>query len=217
MTIFDRILTTDQVEAQAIGVLKAWIPTYLAELERQTSREPGSLPVPRAWTTATSFDKWPEDQLPAVLVISPGILDPPDAEGNGSYRVRFSLGIGVIVSAATMEQTAALAKTYIAALRAIMIQRPSLGGFAEGVTWLDENYDDIPFDDFRSLGAGQAIFAVEVRNVTSRNAGPLTPDDGGDGETIPTPPQVEPYPEWPLVTDADVAIKAVPLTETIEP
>src|SRR5262245_7939817 len=102
MTIFRRILTTHEVETRAIPGLTKWVPTYPAELERQTEREPGSLPVPRAWTTATSFDKWPEDQLPAVLVISPGLLEPPNGEGDGSYRAKYSLGIGVITSARTM-------------------------------------------------------------------------------------------------------------------
>lgn len=188
-----RIVSGRDVELAALATLKAWSSTYLAEAERQTGREVGSLPRVRTWTTSPDFEKWPEDQLPCVLLISPGLVDPPDADGAGKYRARFSLGIANIASTATADETADVAKLYCAAHRTCLLQHPSLDGFAAGVTWLDENYDDLPFDDTRSLGAGKAIFAVEVRDISTRYRGPQDPV-----------PDLEPIPEDPTATSYEI-------------
>jgi hypothetical protein len=197
------IVTGRDVELAALRMLKRWSSTYLAEAERQTGRTVGSLPRVRAWTTAPDFEKWPEDQLPCVLLISPGLAEPPNVRGTGNYRARFSLGIAVIVSAARMDDTAALAKLYCATLRACLLQHQSLEGFAAGVTWLDENYDDLPSIDDRSLGAGQAIFAVEVDGISTRWNGPTSPD------SEPPEPPTDPIPADP--TAERVVVTEVPI------
>ena len=174
-TAIGPIVTGRDVELAALDTLKAWSSVYIAEAERQSGRVAGSLPRIRAWTTAADFEKWPEDQLPCVLLIAPGLAAPPRADGAGLYAAEFSMGFAVIVSTATLEETAKVAKLYCAALRTCLIQHESLGGVAAGLTWLDENYDDLPSIDTRSLGAGQAIFAVEVRDISRRWNGPQEP------------------------------------------
>lgn len=197
------IVTGRDVELAALAMLKRWSSTYLAEAERQSGRTVGSLPRIRAWTTAPDFEKWPEDQLPCVLLISPGLAVPPVPEGNGRYRAQFSLGLAAIVSTAKMDETAALAKLYCAVHRACLLQHQSLEGFAAGVTWLDENYDDLPSIDDRSLGAGQAIFAVEVDGISTRWNGPTTPD------SEPPDPDTDPIPSDP--TAERVVVQDVPI------
>jgi hypothetical protein len=156
-------------------------------MERQSGRAPASLPRVRGWATAADFETWPEDQVPRVLLVSPGLLAPPIADGHGTYRATWSLGLGVVVSAATMDETMVLAKLYTAALRVCLLQHQSLEGFAAGVEWLDENYDDLPSIDSRSLGAGQAIFAVTVDDVSRRWGGPPTPNEPPSPDTAPLP------------------------------
>jgi hypothetical protein len=175
-------------------------------MERQTARPPGSLPRARAWTTSPDFETWPEDQIPRVLIVSPGLLQPPASDGPGNYRATWSLGIGVIVSARTMDETMELAKLYCAALRACMLQHQSLEGFAAGVEWLDENYDDLPSIDTRSLGAGQAIFAVQVDDVSRRWGGPTSPD------SEPPEPDTTPLSTDPTVEDVAVEVQRIPIT-----
>jgi hypothetical protein len=182
-----RIVTGREVELAALAMLKRWSSTYLAEAERQTNRVPGSLPRVRTWTTAPDFEKWPEDQLPCVLLISPGLAQPPMPDGTGQYRAQFSLGLAAIVSAAQMDDTAELAKLYCAVHRACILQHQSLEGFAAGITWVDENYDDLPSIDGRSLGAGQAIFAVQVDGISTRWNGPPTPSEPPTPDTDPIP------------------------------
>lgn len=197
------MVTGRDVELAALATLKRWSSAYLTDAEHKTGRTPGSLPRVRAWTTAPDFEKWPEDQLPCVLLLSPGLAEAPMMDGAGAYRAQFGLGIAAIVSTARMDETALLAKLYCAALRTCLIQKQSLEGFAAGVTWLDENYDDLPSIDDRSLGAGQAIFAVQVDEVTQRWNGPATPGDPPpDFDAIPSDPTVQTV----VVTDVPVPL-----------
>ena len=193
------------VELAAMALLKRWAGTYLAEAERQHGYAPASLPRIRGWATAHDFEKWPEDQLPCILLVSPGLADEPMADGGGVYRVKFSLGIAAIVSARTMSETAALAKLYCAAMRACVLQHQSLEGFAAGVEWLDETYDDLESIDTRSLGAGQAIFSVTVDGFARRWNGPTTPEE-------PPDPDTDPLPEDPYAERVWVAVTKTPLT-----
>lgn len=202
------IITGRDVELAALSVLKRWSGFYLAEAERQTGRDPGSLPRIRSWTTAPDFEKWPEDQLPAVLLISPGLVEVPRPDGQGLYRAQFSLGIAVIVSSALIDMTAELGKLYCAVHRLCILQHQSLEGFAAGVTWLDENYDDLPSIDDRSLGAGKAIFSVEVHNISRRWNGPPTPPE--DVSEPPTP-DTDPIPPDPTVERVVVTEEPVPI------
>lgn len=198
------IITGRDCELAALGTLRKWSPTYLAEAERQTGRTVGSLPRIRGWTTAPDFEKWPEDQLPCVLLISPGLVDVPNPDGQGFYRARFSLGLAAIVSTSQADETADLAKLYCATLRTCLLQHQSLEGFANGVTWLDENYDDLPSIDDRSLGAGKAIFGVEVSNISRRWQGPPTPAE-------PPTPDTDPIPDDPTVARVVIVEEPIPI------
>jgi hypothetical protein len=197
MSVFGPVVTGAHVEQAAILTLKTWLQTYVAELERQTGRDPESVPMPRAWGTVNEFEKWPEDQMPVALIISPG-LEPntPVAEGRGTYRAKWVLGVAIVCSARDEAQTNSLAKFYAAAVRATILQNPSLGGFARGVQWVGESYTDLPKVDERTLGTGQVIFSVEVGEVVDEKAGMRTPPD-------------DPYtqPEWPTVETPEVALQ----------
>lgn len=198
------LMTGRDVELATLTFLKRWAGTYLAECERQRGYAPGALPRIRAWTTSPDFEKWPEDQLPCVLLVSPGLAETPLMDGSGHYRVKFSLGVAVIVSTASMDETAALAKLYVAAMRAAILQHQSLEGFAFGIEWLDENYDDLPSIDGRSLGAGQAIFAVQVDAFSRRWNGPVTP-------TEPPAPDTDPLPTDSTVTTVEIDTNPIPV------
>jgi hypothetical protein len=201
-TIFGRIVTGDDVEQWCLDCLKKWSPTYLSELERQHGVVAGTYQRVRQWVTAPSMDKWPEDQLPAVLLISVGLAEPPAKRGDGTYRARWQMGVACIVSAATPEDAHAMGMLYIAAHRTILVQRPSLEGQAQGIVWQDENYDDLVYDDTRTLAAGSAQFTVEVDGVVTTGAGPLMPSE-------PHQPTTDPYPPWAKAETVEVEVEHV--------
>lgn len=206
MSIFGQIVTGADVEEWCLATLRKWSSTYLAELEDHHELARGALPRIRTYTTTPSFDNWPEDQLPALMLVSVGLAEPPFKQGSGEYRARWQMGLACVCSASKMEQSHRLAMLYVAAHRALLVQRPSLDGHAHGVVWQDENYDDLPLDDARSLAAGQAVFTVEVHDVTTANAGPLTPSEP------PEPDPTVPYGDWPTAETVDVDVERLPIT-----
>ncbi len=203
-SIFGRIVTGGDVEQWCLDLLHTWFGTYLAELERQHGITEGTLQRPRAYLRVPSLDKWPEDQLPAVLLVSEGTLDLPQRDGRKVHRARWLMGAATVCSARSEAESRALAMLYVAALRALLIQRPSLDGKAQGTVWMAESYTELDYDDGRSLAAGQAAFTVEVDDVVSGDAGPLTP-------TAPLDPDTEPWPPWAEAELVEVEVQGVPL------
>jgi hypothetical protein len=183
-----------------IDTLKKWLPVYLPEVERQLGR-PLQMPQPKTYTTRRKFAKFPEDQLPTIIVVSPGLDDDPNEEGDGSYRATWRIHIGCVVSTSDMAATNLAAKIMGAATRSVILQHASLGGIACGVEWYDESYDDLPDDDAsRSLGASSVSFRVEVEDVVNWKRGP-------DGVYLPDPdPDAQPGDEWPVADTVTVEL-----------
>lgn len=150
---------------------------YLNEVGDQQDR--GDLPDFRSITTANDYDKWPEDQLPAAIVISPGLAEEPARHGK-DWKARWALGIGVVVSAGTRSDTLDLVGAYAAAVRAMILQNSSLGGFADGTYWIGERYDEIDTDDSRTLAGGQVLFVVDVAAVVDSQGGLVAPIEIGE-------------------------------------
>jgi hypothetical protein len=199
-SIFGRILTGHDVEQWCLDTLKEWSSTYLAELERQNGLTAGSLPRLRSYATAPSFDNWPEDQVPGLVLISVGLAEAPLHSGDGGYQARWQMALGLVVSARTEAESHFLSMLYVAAHRALLLQRPSLGGRSSGVVWLDEDYAQGTYDDQRSLALGQASFTVGVEDVTNTLAGPTSAD-------TPLTPDTEPWADWPVAETVDTQIQ----------
>jgi hypothetical protein len=208
-SIFGPIVSVGDVEGWTLALLKRWISTYLAEVERQHGRSGSDLPRPKGWAIGSSFDKWPEDQVPGVLVSSRGTVDVPRKRGDGSYRARWAIEPGVCCSGRTQAESHELATLYGVALRLLMIQRPSLDGHASGTVWLGEQLDDLGYDDSRSLYAVRNVFAVEVEDVAFAGAGPTLPDAPLE------PDDTQPWPPWPEVETVDVDVENVAVTQPL--
>lgn len=200
MSVYGDIFDKTALEAAATSTLQTWLPSYLGEVERKRGLTPGWMARPRTWTTRNDFDKWPEETLPCMLLVSPGLAAEPLKDGNGRYRSVWFLGIAVIVQARNKNDVELMCGLYTAAIRAAVVQHPSLGGVAEGVDWVNERYDDLPSTKGRTLAAGQVIFEVEVADVVSAHDGPAAPDPDPE-----TPPALSP--EYPIVQQAIVNIK----------
>ena len=202
-SIFGRIVTGADLEQAIMASLKKWSSTYLSELERQHGMEAGELARVRSWTIAPTLDKFPEDQLPALILWSVGLAPPPDRKAGSVYSARWDMRLGLVCGATTPTRSHELAELYVAAHRALLLNRQSLDGFgANGTEWLDESYDDLPYDEARSLGWGVAQFSVQVDDVQTVYAGPLEPD-------APLTPDTAPWPDDPAANTVDVEVDKV--------
>lgn len=195
--VFKNLFVAHDLELKTLETLKIWMPTYLQEIERQSGLTRGLIPRPRTYTTRNEFTTFPEDQMPICVVISPGIVDRPEAEGNGTYSGWFSLGVGLLCSAKTEEDTNHLSKIYAAAIRGIMLQQSDLGGIASAIEWMDESYDDIPIENQeRTIRASQWVGMVLIDDIVTRFTGPLEPD-----------PENAPGSLWPNITSGSIILK----------
>lgn len=213
--IFGAIRLASDLEDAVLATLEKWWPVYVKELELQSPAAPdpkhidvGQIAAPKSWLKADELDREATNNLPAIVVVSPGMSGraAPKQEGDGTFRAFFSIGVGVFVSADQRNNTMRLVRLYTAIVRTILLQKQSLDGFADGTTWLDESYDDnFTFTDDETISAGQVVFEIELSGVVSRYGGPAV-----YGGPPPAPdPDTQPGSTWPPVatTTATVAVK----------
>lgn len=203
--MYMRLVSASDVEAALMGQLERWIDSYMSEVERQRDMEVRTLPRPRSWVYSSAVEKFPEDQLPAVILASPGITDPPTADGQGRYSARWRVLVAAEVVARGNRVALGLARLYATALRATAIQQQALEGLdVWRIDWMGERYDVLDSVDDRTVCVAQVELAVTVGDVTTRGAGPLEPEP---------PPTEQPSPTWPVAETADIDIYLWPLEE----
>jgi hypothetical protein len=197
-TIFGPIISADQLEGWVQQTLESWWTTYAREYELQQGMPEDSLPEPRSWVVAEEVERESADQLPAIVIVSPGLNgDRPIQEGSGTFDATWLIGVGIFCSATTRNDTTKLVRQYGAIIRSIMLQKQTLGGNANGTTWMDESYnDEFNFTDDLTISAGQVIFEVQVADVANRYGGPADPA-----------PDTAPGSQWPEVEETFIDIE----------
>ena len=202
LSLYGRLLAAVDVEQAFKARIDARLDHYLNEVERQHGLAVGTLERPRAYV---DDERFVEDQLPAIVVKSPGTADLPAADGQGRYAVRFELDVEVHVAAAAGSM--ALAKLYTLALRALAVQQPS--ALFMGVDWINERYRRGELVGGRTYNVGVCNLEIHVDDVTDRHAGPPDepgwPEDGGPES-----------PEWPVSQTAETELVKVPIDEPVE-
>lgn len=202
MTIFGQIITRDDLENAAKTTLQTWLSTYLAEVERQSGVVAGSYERPRSYSTTNDFEKFDEAQTPAIIIVSSGLIGAPIKQGTGTYRTTWALGVGVVCSGSDEGDVRTMVNIYTAAIRTLLVQRPSLGQFAQGLNYEDEKYDEVTGAKRRTLQAGYIVCSVEVDNVVDASGGPITPSD-------PPDPATDPITDWPIAESGSVLVTKV--------
>lgn len=172
---------------------KTWQETYLAEVERLTGRDPRALPLIKSYSFKNELDKFPEEQLPAMVIVTPGVAeDSIEREGDGAYSASWDLGVAIVVGSNTEIATDALRDAYAAAARTLFIQHPAIGDIGVIEEWLDESYNDLPVDATRTLAAVQLIFRVRTEMVLEAAEGTAEPlDDPYEAYQHPTVEETE--------------------------
>lgn len=205
---FGRIISDDQVEDSVIDSLWRWFPTYLSEIERQRGLDVPfyDRPAPSSYMPRTTFDKWPEDMVPCIIVVSPGIEDDPVREGRGRYRARWEIGTIAVVESIDRDSTRKMAYHFGAAIRGVLIQHQTLDqaldATVRGIDWIGERNNELPEQDQRTIWANRQLFTVEVGDVLARNVGPPNPEIGPTTD-----------PPWPPIPVADPVTVTTTITK----
>lgn len=190
------LLTRDDVELSMLEHVQTWLVQYLAEVERQKGLAPQTIAAPKSWEVVNEFTRYPEEQMPYIAVISPGIAPrAPRQDGDGQITAWWVLAVGAIVATRDEKSAKVLAGYYGAAIRGLVMQMPMLGGWASGVEWNEEKYDDFPRVTERTMAAVRLGFTVEVESVLNVFNAPRT----SEGVLTPVPDPYTPPAEQPTV------------------
>lgn len=202
MTLYGPIVTDTQIEDLLLATLRQWLSSYLGEVERNTGRDQGAIPVPVSWGIPQErFEKWPEQLTPHVAVVA-GTTENLRPEGDGLYTVEYPIEVTVVVMANGPSAVESLSKAYIAAVEKVLLDQP-VGDPVEDIIPLGHSPEDLGDTD-RSMLAMTARFTVIATNVMQRRVGPLEPED---------PDPREPSPDWPEVATVGVSTEALPLSD----
>lgn len=216
MSIFEPIITRSQITEATREVLEAWMPAYVAEIERQNGLAPEDLEVPGNVTIRTSFAQWDtEAATPAILIVSqglvsPAILDPgiygePTSDGEGRWQALWGLTVGAIVSGEDPDAIQEKADLYAAAIRGCLLQRQPLPGIGASLRWTGETYVGIPEEESLGIASARVGFECRVPLAVEAHAGPAP------GTEPPANPY-EPPEDWPTVETTHLSVD--PLEET---
>jgi hypothetical protein len=186
------IVTGSDVQRAMTDTVKMWSPDYLAEVGEQSGRGRGDLPGFRSYVTLVDLSKFSEDQIPTCVVVAPGTNGVE--RRSGGYVVEWLCGVGCVVSGQNSENTYELGTLYVAAVRALVVQHKSLGGFAEDISWTGERYDELDSNEIRTITAGVAQFSVFVSSAV----------DPALGLTVPSVDATIPPGDWPQATTVDI-------------
>lgn len=195
VSVYGKWIAPRHVEQAIIDHLVLRGAEYIAEAERQFGIEPRSIPVPQEGqftTVRDTFEKWPEDQTPVVLIMSPGVSSAPRRETDRSLTAPVAIALGVIVSSGFPGAGAEAAQIIGTAFKNLMLQLPPAGLDTAGVELQVEAYGDIPAAGERTMGSSRIGFHVWVKNWAALGGGPL------DRNAPPPDPYVAPG-DWPRV------------------
>lgn len=186
--IFGPIITGNDVVKAVNATINKWAPDYIAEISERSGRTREEMPMFRSFVPAYDLNKFDEDQVPAFVCIAPGIIDTPVKRAQ-QVTARWGVGCAAVVSGQDEQNTYELATLYIAAMRVLLLQKSSLGGFAQGINWISERYENLPTTMPRTLAAGILQIGVDVNGVADPTQGP-----GKPSLDITTPPG-----DWPII------------------
>jgi hypothetical protein len=182
--IFGPSIDSDDVERAVITHLQSWLPIYIPAIRRikdpNNERWPEGVAAIRSYSVTHYEGHWPENQIPALVVQSPGEVDDPRTEEDGRVIGFFGVSIMVVCEGGgedPEDDAKTLSRLYASAIRMAMMQHPDLSGFSNAVGMGPELNDAITrgVEAERSLAGSVRRYVVEVENVVNLKEGPLEP------------------------------------------
>lgn len=193
MTVFGTLSGADSAESALLNTLWLWMPTYLREVERQNNLTEESLPSIRSFAIVSDYDRWPQEQLPAVQVASAGLVNGSiEKDGEGNHTARYAVEVTVTVGGPKAVETRVASQRYAQAIRAVLLQKRNETDGVEVVRWVDESFAGEGDDRMTRVTTAQS-FEVQVRDLVTTLGGPTEPDEAPD--------------DWPTVATYDIDIE----------
>ena len=183
--------------------LEKWIPSYIAEFNRQIKADILKEPVYRE--ILPDYDTLSSDSdQPRLIVTVPHSLNV--GQLGRSYQVTWRLSVEAYLYGTTdWQETQAMTMAYAALVRTLLVQNQDLGGLSRSVIFESEEYFEGEHTATRTTGISTLHFAVEVDNVQSIDGPPLSTDPYL-GANSPTAPSSSPLPPDPMAETSEVTV-----------
>jgi hypothetical protein len=181
-----RVVSVGAVKRAVEATLQRWMPWTLLQVAEFEGRNPAQITQVRTWKRLPETAVIDFDQLPAIGVASSGLIGTPESDGDLSSRATWAVQVEVVVRGKSYDEVTDLVGLYAAAVRACLMQHPSLGGFADQTMWIGEDYAAVDATKSRTLGAAVVEVAVTVDDVLNIHDAPAVPP------LLPTDPMPEP-------------------------
>ncbi|MFW6776073.1 hypothetical protein ACOACO_17450 [Nocardioides sp. CPCC 205120] len=159
-----RLVTADDL---CVGV-QTVLTDHLEHLVEQLGWHEGDKPLlpVTTWTQLPTREALTTATFPAGAIDSPGLASTPSRRGRGGVDATWRIGVGVYDRGADHGDTAGRVRRWAAAVRACVLQHPTLDGTASSATWVGEEYAEIPLRQAaRTIGGCAVAFDVTATNV----------------------------------------------------
>lgn len=202
---FGTIFISSQFDDSLGEFLASWLDTYLSAVEHRLDIATRSIGRPQSFNFVFDVnDKWPEDQLPTILVGSAGFAGAPDRHAGGVYSGWWNWQVEAIVTGSDYNETRLLTQAYAAAIRALVLQQGEEQEVIGSTIPLGEDLTYLAGERSRTLGVASLSFSSFIEAVIDESQGPEAPDD----------PEVDPtFPDWPTVTSVFVDVDSQELDD----
>lgn len=206
---YGRIYGAGSVLEAGYRTLEKWLPSYIAEFNRQIGSAVLQAPIYRE--ILPEYDTLSaESNQPRLIVTVPHTIGNVGQLGR-SYQVTWRLSVEVYLYGSTdWQETQAMTMAYAAMVRTLLVQNQDLGGLSRSVIFESEEYYEGEHTATRTTGITLLHFAVVVDN-TQEIDGPPTAGDPYLGANAPTAPSTSPLPPDPEATSAQVTATNTPV------
>jgi hypothetical protein len=213
---FGPLVVETDVDRALIATLKLWLPTNLAQVERDRDLDPRTLarPVTASYSNVLEDDEFLDHSLPAILVTTADANN-YDRGADGFYTAAFTCNVSSVVRGRTGPETREVASIFSGAVKRTLSSHPDLDGFASETVLQSSSVEPVAdtTDQGRYLAVGMSTWIVYVDDVLQEGAGPTVPGDPYD-DPDPVGSPDTPYDELATVSEVTSDIRGVPITAT---
>lgn len=179
---FGPLVVETDIDLAVIATLALWLPTYMAQVERERSLPNGFLMRPSKSSyrhTVSDDEEFLDGSLPAILVSTASTNGEPDMLGTGMVYADYRLTVSNVVRGRTPSETKIVAALFGGCVRRALLHHQSLDGFAADTRWIGSTPISVPdsTDEGRWLFAQRNDFVVSVDDVVQAGVGPNLPND----------------------------------------
>lgn len=202
---FGPLVVETDVDLAVIQTLRLWLPTYLAQAERERNLANRTLarPVPQSYTNALEDDEFQDAWMPAIIVTTAQLDGDPELAEGGAYEGNWRVVVSAVTRGRTPGESRAISSLFGGSVRRCLVQQSDLGGFASEVRprgggRVAPVADSTGQDRFLTAAINQ--FSVYMDNIVQAGVGPFLPDPEDPNPYDPPDPSGDPdAPYDPLV------------------